>query len=125
MLYDFGELFRNGGATSLNINTVGYVHSCSCSVHGDLMHPSFTYDNRLFGFSLTPNYYELQPQWDGVFVRFLGLPGSPYSAARMGLTAVHEIGHWLGLYHTFEVGCFFQLPSGHAYVLLLRADVAA
>jgi len=111
MLYDYGDLFRNGGANTLNINTVGYVYP-SASDADFSKQRSFSYDDRLFGFSLTPNYYAEAPQWDGVFVRFVGLPGSPVAVARMGLTAVHELGHWLGLYHTFEVGCFCQLFSG-------------
>jgi len=39
---------------------------------------------------------------DGCIVNTLSLPGSSHSFMNQGKTAVHEIGHWFGLFHTFE-----------------------
>ncbi|MBC7864292.1 MAG: T9SS type A sorting domain-containing protein [Bacteroidia bacterium] len=45
------------------------------------------------------------PDEDGIVVRhdYFGKTGT--ASASLGRTTTHEIGHWLGLYHTFNGGC--------------------
>lgn len=42
---------------------------------------------------------------DGCMVELSTIPGGSKIGYNQGKTVVHEVGHWLGLLHTFEGGC--------------------
>lgn len=58
-----------------------------------------------FGWASFPYEMDGDPVMDGIVVSFDTLPGGSRERFNLGKTAVHEAGHWLGLYHTFQGGC--------------------
>lgn len=59
----------------------------------------------LLGYGTAPWDTRRRPRLDGVTIHRGTLPGGGFAAYGRGDTAVHEVGHWLGLLHTFEGGC--------------------
>lgn len=70
----------------------------------------------ILGFAQFPYSLSSQSSTDGIVIRadYVGLIQTG-NVSNGGRTLTHEIGHWIGLYHTFQGGCAGQTASNCAY----------
>lgn len=59
----------------------------------------------LLGWSVFPWMAQAGTNQDGVVIHYGSFPNGYLSPYNLGGTSTHEIGHYLGLYHTFQGGC--------------------
>jgi hypothetical protein len=83
------KALRKGSYKSLNIyflkDLQGYFGYC------------YLPDNITYG---SEDFY-----YDGCSILYTTVPGGSETNYNLGYTVTHEVGHWFGLYHTFQGGC--------------------
>lgn len=87
-IFNMKSSLRRGGPEALNI----YTTSIYIEEPGD----------GLLGFATFPFSYKSLPGNDGVVSHFDSVPGGAYDGYNNGTTTIHEVGHWMGLFHTHQ-----------------------
>lgn len=74
----------------------------------------YTFYGGIGSWATFPWWVTAHPKSDGVMLSYRELPGGEVDAYNKGHILIHEVGHWLGLYHTFMFGCSKNRSDGLA-----------
>jgi hypothetical protein len=85
---------RRGGAETLNVY-IATIDGSNLGVEG----------SDVLGYASLPIFFTLIPFFDGIVMSPRALPGGSMERYNLGHVLVHEVGHWLGLFHTFQGEC--------------------
>lgn len=87
--------------TTLNVYPPGTLNLYTCRP-----------GRQLLGWATFPWELADNQNMDGVVIHYASLPGGPLAPYNLGGTAIHEVGHWIGLLHTFQDGCGDESATG-------------
>jgi hypothetical protein len=79
---------------ALAVDPANNLNVYSCSPSGGIL-----------GYARFPNNYPESSYMHGVVLLDQSLPGGNAVPYHLGDTGTHEVGHYMGLYHTFQGGC--------------------
>ncbi len=90
----YGSRFEMKMKQALAVDPATTLNLYFCDIGGGLL-----------GYATFPDMYPEDSYMHGVVVLWGSVPGGWADPYNEGGTATHEIGHFLGLYHTFQGGC--------------------
>jgi len=89
-----GDAKETAMKTALAVDPTHTLNIYTCDLGGGLL-----------GYATFPFFYPDDDPMHGVVILYSSVPGGSADPYNVGDTATHEIGHYLGLYHTFQNGC--------------------